>query len=52
MDFFSFQEKLKQPAASATVKKTAREVLTVSQLTAQIDRSIKKNVSEHPGGAG
>src|SRR5437762_75630 len=42
MDFFSFQEKLKQPAAAATPKKSSREILTVSQVTAQIDRSIKK----------
>src|SRR3954470_18696032 len=40
MDFFSFQEKLKQPAAGAA-KKTAPEILTVSQLTARIERSIK-----------
>src|SRR5258706_1514826 len=42
MDFFSFQEKLKQPAANAAAKKAAREILTVSQLTGQIDRSIKQ----------
>src|SRR5438876_8360582 len=41
MDFFSFQEKLKQPAAGAAAKKIAREILTVSQLTAQIESSIK-----------
>ncbi len=39
MDFFSFQEKMKKPAEPAA-KKTA--ALTVSQLTAQIERSIKK----------
>jgi exodeoxyribonuclease VII large subunit len=46
MDFFSFQERIKKPAgdaaASAGAKKTPREVLTVSQLTSQIERSIKK----------
>src|SRR6058998_3023246 len=41
MDFFSFQEKLKQPPAAGATKKTARQILTVSQLTAQIERSIK-----------
>src|SRR6267142_1676243 len=39
MDFFSFQEKMKKPAEPSG-KKTA--ALTVSQLTAQIERSIKK----------
>jgi exodeoxyribonuclease VII large subunit len=42
MDFFSFQEKLQQPQAPDAAKKTARQILTVSQLTAQIERSIKK----------
>jgi exodeoxyribonuclease VII large subunit len=46
MDFFSFQERMKKPAgdaaAGAGAKKTAREVLTVSQLTSQIEKSIKK----------
>jgi exodeoxyribonuclease VII large subunit len=40
MDFFSFQEKMKKPADAA--KKTPRQILTVSQLTAQVERSIKK----------
>ena len=40
MDFFSFQEKLKQPGPGAAAKKSAREILTVSQLTAQIERLL------------
>jgi len=42
MDFFSFQEQIKKPQGRAVAKKAAREILTVSQLTGQIDRSIKK----------
>jgi len=42
MDFFSFQEKLKQPAPGAAAKKPPREIFTVSQVTAHIDRCIKK----------
>src|SRR5215208_154484 len=41
MDFFSFQEKMKQPPPDAA-KKAPRQILTVSQLTAQIDRCFKK----------
>jgi len=41
MDFFSFQEKMKQPPGAGVAKKSAREILTVSQLTARIERSIK-----------
>src|SRR5437867_4098675 len=39
MDFFSFQEKMKKPAQPSA---KAAQALTVSQLTAQIERSIKK----------
>lgn len=42
MDFFSFQEQMKKPQQSDAAKKTPRQILTVSQLTSQIDRCIKK----------
>src|SRR5688572_1957981 len=41
MDFFSFQEQMKKPQAGAPAKKAPAKVLTVSQLTAQIERAIK-----------
>src|SRR6266576_6225037 len=42
MDFFSFQEQMKKPQQPDAAKKLPRQILTVSQLTSQIDRSIKK----------
>ena len=42
MDFFSFQEQMKKPQQGDAAKKPPRQILTVSQLTAQIDRCIKK----------
>src|ERR1051325_698760 len=42
MDFFSFQEQMKKPQQSDAAKKTPRQILTVSQLAAQIERCIKK----------
>src|SRR5678815_4213361 len=42
MDFFSFQEQMKKTQQGDAAKKTPRQILTVSQLTAQIERCIKK----------
>src|SRR3954462_10329594 len=44
MDFFSFQEQMKKPQQGDAAKKAARQILTVSQLTSQIDRCIKKTL--------
>jgi len=40
MDFFSFQEQMKKPQQPDAAKKLPRQILTVSQLTSQIDRAI------------